>query len=201
MPSSAQAFFHEALLDANEAIAIQQTFAEAYGAKASCLAAEHRWIEAIETYRVGLQFCRGNKALLEGLQVVKKAKLVHSSEDGIFKYLSGRVNSIRGFFHRTNTIIDSVLSQTSNETKKKRRHSVSDVVTKGDKAIGGGKNLERRGELYDGCVFRIQIVDIKGLDTTGLGDIHELLPIKCHIYIDSKGRKIDFPDTLAHCRM
>ena len=97
MPSSKLKRFHEALLDANEAIAIQQTFAEAYGAKASCLAAEHRWIEAIETYRVGLQFCRGNKALLEGLQVVKKAKLVHSSEDGIFKYLSGRVNSIRGF--------------------------------------------------------------------------------------------------------
>ena len=41
-------------------------------------------------------------------------------------------------------------------------------------------------------MFRIQIVDIKGLDTTGLGDIHELLPIKCHIYIDSKGAKNRF---------
>ena len=83
------------------------------------MAAEHRWIEAIETYRVGLQFCRGNKALLEGLEVVKKAKLVHSSEDGIFKYLFARVNSIGEFFHRTNTIIDSVLSQNNNETKEK----------------------------------------------------------------------------------
>ena len=64
----------------------------------------------------------------------------------------------------------------------------------------GSKNLEKRRIIRWMCVSNTNI-DIKGLDTTGLGDIHELLPIKCHIYIDSKGAKNRFPDTLAHCRM
>ena len=61
--------------------------------------------------------------------------------------------------------------------------------------------IRKKREIIQWTCFRIQIVDIKGLDTTGLGDIHEFLPIKCHIYIDSKREKIDFPDTLAHYRM
>ena len=43
---------------------------------------------------------------------------MHSSEDGIFKYLFARVNSI-GSFSSRNTIIDSVLSQNNNENQEK----------------------------------------------------------------------------------
>jgi len=177
---------NESLLDAIEALHINPKFAEAYLAKATCLASMKEWKKTVETYKRGLLYFPKNKLLLQGLKISSSILMKNSSETGIFRYLVEMLKYLSTIFSHANSAIDDVL-------KKKNIQTFSSafdagLVVKNKIKINKYQNIKPNmndSELYDGRVFRIQIVNIKGLNMTERENFNELTPICCRIHVVS----------------
>ena len=158
--------------------------AEAYLAKATCLAGLKRWKETVETYKKGISYFPKNKAMAQGLKVAMNSLDVHTSEAGFFNYILEGLRSIRHLFDRANSAIDDVV-------RKESMKKTSDLLMTGalmKKSINNSRTINngvesKKEQLYNGCVFQVQVVDIKGLDDAGFTDLNHLTPLSCHIYL------------------
>ena len=174
----------ESLLDATESVSLNPKLAEAYLAKATCLAGLKRWKETVETYKKGISYFPKNKAMAQGLKVAMNSLDVHTSEAGFFNYILEGLRSIRHLFDRANSAIDDVV-------RKESMKKTSDLLMTGalmKKSINNSRTINngvesKKEQLYNGCVFRVQVVDIKGLDDAGFTDLNHLTPLSCHIYL------------------
>ena len=143
----------DAFVDANEALAIRPKYINAYIAKATALGSMKRWKDAVETYTIGRKFFPKSKELYKAQQFAVSEMQRLAPPLTLFQFIRRKIIKLSRACDKLQDELEAGIAKFEEE------------LTAGAKNMYDKLNkTTRKREMYEGCGFRIQLVDLQGIN-------------------------------------
>ncbi len=172
-----------ALRDANRCVALRPKYEKGIATKASAEGMVGLWSDAVRTYRTGLVLFPRSKKLQEGKTNALEALKRESPPRTFFQYWESKILTVSNFCNNTQKHVqDDVSAGFSNLSYNLGvRQTLKKSQTESSLVRGKLENRHKRQKLYGGKCFRIQMVDVEGIERSDT-----VTSIRCEITIQSK---------------